>query len=435
MKFEKFAIAEEIKDNLIANGFFRTTDIQYKTIPAILNGEDVLAIAQTGTGKTAAFAIPIINQIHSFKTSKRSRSLKCLVMVPTRELAKQIGEVFSKLARHTKASCYAIYGGVEQDPQVSQLEGGIDILIATPGRMFELIRRNHLDISGVSYLVLDEADRMLDLGFIDDIEQIKRMLMHRHQTLFFSATINTKIKRLAYSQIRANALRIQISPEGMVNKNITHSLAKVAMDEKRHLLANFIKDNADIKCIVFVRTQVRAQRVVDHLAKNGVEVNYIHGGMDQDERERNMAIFRNKKSGFLIATDVTARGIDLPNIKFVVNYDLPDDPENYVHRIGRTGRGFEKGEAISFCAPEETEKLKQIEAFLETKITLAKIDAKYLEEPMDNSTLSFAEMIEKEEARFGYKVKIKKSAIAKAQAVKKYANKKTTSKAKANLKH
>lgn len=402
MKFDKFAIAQEIKDNLIDNGYFRTTDIQFKVIPAALNGEDILAIAQTGTGKTAAFAIPVIHKIHSYKTSKRSRSIHCLIMVPTRELAKQIGEVVAKLSRHTKASSYAVYGGVEQEKQIAQLESGIDILIATPGRMFELIRRKVIDISQVTTLVLDEADRMLDLGFIEDIKSVKRLLLKRHQTLFFSATINPKIKKLAYSQIKSDALRIQISPEKMVSKNITHSLVKVAMDEKRHLLVNFINDNPTVKAIVFVRTQVRADRVVAHLTKNNIKALTIHGGMDQNIREQNLSDFRNEPAGVLIATDVTARGIDLPGISHVINYDLPDIPENYVHRIGRTGRGFAKGEAVSFCSPEELVKLKEIEEFLQNKITEQKVNKQFLSEieKVDDAT-SISEMIAIEEALHG----------------------------------
>lgn len=409
MKFEKFAIAEELKENLIANGYFRTTDIQYKVIPAALNQEDILAIAQTGTGKTAAFAIPVIQNIHSYKTSKRSRFIHCLVMVPTRELAKQIGDVFSQLCKHTKASCYSIYGGVEQEKQISQLTGGVDILVATPGRMFDLVRQNIIDITGVSMLVLDEADRMLDLGFIDDIKNVKRMLTRKHQTLFFSATINPKIKKLAYSLISSKALRIQVSPEKMVSKNITHSLVKVSMDEKRHLLVNFAQSNPDIKCIVFVRTQVRADRVVAHLLKNDITAFTIHGGMDQTERENNLNEFRNEASGLLIATDVTARGIDLPGISHVINYDLPDDPENYVHRIGRTGRGFNKGEAISFCAPEENEKLLQIEDFLQTKITEQKVGKKFkLPEKKITDQMSIADIVAMEEETYHQMRKTKK---------------------------
>jgi len=403
MKFEKFHIAEEIKDNLIKNGYFRTTDIQYKAIPAIMNGEDVLAIAQTGSGKTAAFAIPIINSIHQYKTSKRSNGIKCLVMVPTRELAKQIGEVFAKLSRHTKASTYAIYGGVEQDPQIQQLAGGIDILIATPGRMFDLISQKHIDISKVSVLVLDEADHMLDLGFIDDIEAIKKKLLHRHQTLFFSATINPKIKKLAYSQISSKALRIQVSPEKMVSKNVAHSIVKVDMKEKRNLLVNWAKENTDAKCIVFVRTQVRAERIWEHLAKNEIVAECIHGGMEQSEREKNLELFRKKPAGILIATDVTARGIDLPKVTHVINMDIPDEPENYVHRIGRTGRGFDKGVAISFYSPvEEREKVEAIEEFLQTKIPVQKVHKMHLEGPQKAPlNESLAEMIAREEAAIG----------------------------------
>jgi ATP-dependent RNA helicase RhlE len=399
MKFEKFHIAEEIKDNLLKLGYFRTTDIQYKAIPAILNGEDVLAIAQTGSGKTAAFAIPIINQIHQYKTSKRSNGVKCLVMVPTRELAKQIGQVFAKLTVHTKVSSYAIYGGVEQDPQKDQLAGGIDVLIATPGRMFDLISQGAVEISFVSILVLDEADHMLDLGFIEDIESIKRKLKQKHQTLFFSATINPTIKKLAYSQISSTALRIQISPEKMVSKNVTHSVVRVEMDEKRHLLLNFILGNPKAKCMIFVRTQVRAERVAAHLAKNDIQSIVMHGGMDQQEREENLEQFRKEDSGWLIATDLTARGIDLPTLTHVINYDLPDEPENYVHRVGRTGRGFAKGDAISFYSNEEREKLAQIEEFINTKIVEMKVHKQHLQ-PMEmpDDNVSISEMIAEAEA-------------------------------------
>ncbi|MEK6554273.1 MAG: DEAD/DEAH box helicase, partial [Bdellovibrionota bacterium] len=213
MKFEKFHLSEDLIKNLNDNGFFRTTDIQYKAIPSILKGEDVLAIAQTGTGKTAAFAIPIINTLHTEKSSKRVEGIKCLVMVPTRELALQIGEVFNKLAKHTKVKAYAVFGGVEIDPQIEKLQDGIDILIATPGRMFGLIRQEIISLHRVEILVLDEADRMLDLGFLPDVEAVKKKLRMRHQTLFFSATINPEIKKLAYSQVRSSAIRIQISPE------------------------------------------------------------------------------------------------------------------------------------------------------------------------------------------------------------------------------
>jgi len=221
--------------------------------------------------------------------------------------------------------------------------------------------------------------------------------------LFFSATINPKIKKLAYSQIRASAMRIQVSPEKMVSKNVTHSIVKVPMDDKRHVLVNFIKENPEIKCIVFVRTQVRAQRVLAHLTKHEIDVSCIHGGMDQMEREKNLEQFRRKKHGFLVATDVTARGIDISGINYVINYDLPDDPENYVHRVGRTGRGFEKGQAISFYSPEEKQKLDLIEEFLQTKLIESKLDKAFLQQHVDTTKLSIADMIAFEESRFGFK--------------------------------
>ncbi len=401
MRFDKYDLSPEIQANLQEIGFHRTTDIQFKTIPAILDGEDVLAIAQTGTGKTAAFAIPIIEAVSQRKRQSGHRGIQSLVLVPTRELAKQIGQVFARISRNTKATSYAIYGGVDQDPQIRQLLGGVDILIATPGRMFDLIHQQFIDVSRVQTLVLDEADHMLDLGFIGDIQSIKRKLEQRHQTLFFSATINPKIKKMAYSQIRSNALRIQVSPEKMVSKNLKHSLVKVEMDDKRHLLVNILKGEPDGKYMVFARTQVRVERVLKHLAKNDIQAFSIHGGMEQDEREGNLDAYRHQKSGVMVATDVSARGIDLPGITFVINYDLPDDPEYYVHRIGRTGRGFEKGEALSFYSPEENEKLDQIQEFLNIKIPLLKADKEALEQPVeiDLEDISFADMIAEEESK------------------------------------
>ncbi len=373
MKFEKYPIPEQLIKNLINNGYFRTTDIQFKTLPAILNDEDVLAIAQTGTGKTAAFAIPIIARIHEKNSKRRTDGVKCLVMVPTRELAQQIGKVFSKLSVNTKATNFSLYGGVDESAQVAQLAGGVDIVIATPGRMFTLIRHGDLDISHIQTLVLDEADRMMDLGFIDDILNVKKLLRRKHQTLFFSATINKEIKRTAYNLIKSSALRIQVSPEEFVSKNVTHFVIKVEMDNKRHLLVNFVNRHPEAKLIVFVRTQVRAERVIAHLAKHKIDAVGLHGGLSQEDRDRNLAHFRNNDNVILIATDLSARGIDLPGISHVINYDVPDEPENYVHRIGRTGRGFAKGAAVTFVAPEEKEKLAQVEEFIQTKIDVLKV--------------------------------------------------------------
>lgn len=401
MKFEKFHLSEDLLRNLNDNGFFRTTDIQFKAIPSIMKGEDVLAIAQTGTGKTAAFAIPIINGIHSNKSSKRAIGIKCLVMVPTRELAQQIGEVFNRLAKHTKAKPFALFGGVEQDAQIKKLQDGIDILIATPGRMFDLISQGFVDISHIETLVLDEADHMLDLGFIEDIESVKRKLARRHQTLFFSATISPEIKKLAFSQVRSNAIRIQISPEDPVSKNVSHFVMHVEMDDKRFFLGEYLKQNDGGKFIIFVRTRVRAERVAKAMERVEIQTKTIHGEKDQTDRAEVMKAFRSGDCKVLIATDVSARGIDIPDVTHVINYDLPEKPENYVHRIGRTGRGFNKGIAVSFCAPEEKPLLDQIQALIGKPIEVIKVsktDYKAIVEAPLDTNMSIQQMIEHEES-------------------------------------
>lgn len=406
MKFEKLPIAPEIVENLKTHGYFRTTDIQFKAIPAILNQEDVLAIAQTGTGKTAAFAIPIISRIHDRNEKSRPKGIQCLVLVPTRELAQQIGRVFEQISAGTRAKSFAVHGGTEKDPQIARLASELDILIATPGRMFDLIRNKHIDISSARHLVVDEADKMMDDGFIKDILSVKKLLKQKHQTLFFSATINKQIKKTAYDLIRQSALRIQVSPEKLVSKNVTHYIVRVEMDDKRHLLVNIRKRYADAKIIVFVRTQVRAERVTAHLTKNNISVVALHGGMNQADRDSSLMRLRDEKTMILVTTDLSARGIDLPGINLVVNYDLPDDPENYVHRIGRTGRGFNKGDAFSFVSPEEREKLAAIEELTKTKITEMQIDLSIPVATDDEiEAMDISAMVEFEEAQYQSKRK------------------------------
>lgn len=376
MKFEKYHVSEAIKQNLARLGFKRPTDIQFKSIPSILKGEDVLAIAQTGTGKTAAFAIPLIDKIHREKSSKRDGGIKVLVMEPTRELAMQIGEVFTSIARHTRVKPFALIGGVEQDAQMKKLQEGIDILIATPGRMFDLIHQGYISLERVEVLVLDEADHMLDLGFIKDIKYVKKMLTHKHQTLFFSATINPEIKKLAFSQVKSTAIRIQISPDDPVSANVSHAVAFVEMDDKRFFLERFIRENPESKIIVFVRTRVRAERVAKAMERVLIPSITIHGEKDQNERSEAMRKFKEGECNILIATDVSARGIDIPDVNYVINYDLPEKAENYVHRVGRTGRGVNKGVALSFCSEEEKELLKEIQQFLNKEIEVLRIGKK-----------------------------------------------------------
>lgn len=373
MKFEDYSIHEGIKKSLSKMGFIRPTDIQYKAIPSILKGEDVLAVAQTGTGKTAAFAIPIIHLLQKRKKKQRPNGVFCLVMVPTHELAIQITEVFQQIAQHTSVKAISIIGGVDQDPQIAQLRAGVDVLIATPGRLFDLRSQGHLRLDSVDTLILDEADHMLNLGFIKDIQELIQRLPPRRQTLFFSATIDKKIKKLAYSLVR-NAIRIQISPKDPVAKNVNHNVAFIEMDHKRFFLERSVTENKESKFLVFVRTKVRAERVMKAMERVGIDSLTFHGDKEQEERLEVLNQFKEGAVKMLIATDVSARGIDVPDVDFVVNYDLPEQAENYVHRVGRTGRGRKKGEAISFCSEGEKPLLAEIEAFIGHPIPVLEIN-------------------------------------------------------------
>jgi ATP-dependent RNA helicase RhlE len=384
MKFEKYFLSNDIKDGLAKMGFKRPTDIQFKSIPHVLKGEDLLAIAQTGTGKTAAFAIPILDMLHRRKMKRRKDGIKCIVMVPTRELCIQIAQVFNEIGRSTKVVTHAVIGGVDQDPQIAKLEKGIDILVATPGRLFDLVSQGHIKLHRVEMLVLDEADLMLDLGFIKDIRDLIRYLPQKRQTLFFSATINQKIKKLAYSLVN-NPIRIQLSPKNPVSKNVEHLYVRIDMDDKRFFLERIVKENPQEKIIAFVRTKVRAERVTKAMARVGIEARYLHGDKDQSERMKTLNAFRRDEFNLLVATDVSARGIDIPNVSYVINYDLPEDEEYYVHRIGRTGRGKNRGTAYSFCAPHEEEQLQSIEAYLGDPIAELQIEKDDYQEVKDFS--------------------------------------------------
>jgi ATP-dependent RNA helicase RhlE len=372
MKFSDYNISSLIKSQLEILGFNRPTDIQFKAIKPILDGEDVLAIAQTGTGKTGAFAIPILHVLET-KKKKTYKGVRCLVMVPTRELAKQISLVFQDIGRNTSVKTFGLFGGVEQEQQIRTLNNGIDVLVSTPGRMFDLISQGHIDISKLEYLVLDEADLMLDMGFLKDIQDVSKHIPTRRQTLFFSATITPEIKKVAYSVVR-NAIRIQIAPHNPVAGNIDHTVTFVTMDDKRFFLENILKEYEESKFIVFVRTQVRAARVVEAMKRVGLETEALHGGVEQKDRFAILDRFRSGQNRVLITTDVSARGIDIPTVEYVINYDVPDNPENYVHRCGRCGRGNNKGSAISFCSEEEKPLLAEIEVYTGEEIEHQEID-------------------------------------------------------------
>lgn len=408
MKFSDYAISQEIKLSIAELGFKKPTDIQYKAIPSILKGEDVLAIAQTGTGKTAAFAIPVINLLFNRKRINSPEGIKCVVMVPTHELAIQIGENFEKIAKYTHLKIAGIYGGVDQAPQIEKLKNGVDILVATPGRLFDLLNQRYIKLRELEILILDEADHMLDMGFYKDIKDLITYMPQKRQTLFFSATINLQIKDLAYSLVN-NPIRIQVSPKDPVSKNIDHSVMFISMEDKRFFLERFVNENPGSKVLVFVRTKVRAERVYLAMNRVGIKSLTMHGGKDQENRLLVLNQFRLGEINLLIATDVSARGIDIADVDYVINYDLPDEPENYVHRVGRTGRGIKKGNAVSFCSEEERVILDQIEIFLTKPIR--KLDVKkedyqqtllYTEDTTDNWRLLI------KEAKDGDKKKAKK---------------------------
>jgi len=384
MKFEAYPIADGIKTSISKLGFKKPTDIQFRSIPPILGGEDVLAIAQTGTGKTAAYAIPVLHMLQERKIRGRPDGVKCLVMVPTHELALQTENVFRVLGKHTRVISFAIHGGVEQDPQIKQLDRGVDVLIATPGRMFDLVSQGALQLQRVEILILDEADHMLDLGFIRDIRDLMRHLPRKRQTLFFSATIDEKIKKIAYSLV-TNPIRIQISPRDPVANNIEHAVAFIEMDHKRFFLESVINNNPGEKILVFVRTKIRAERVKKALERVHIQAESIHSDKEQEQRNRTMQQFRHGEVKVLIATDVSARGIDIPDVEVVVNYDLPESAEQYVHRVGRTGRGSHRGQAVSFCSSEERELLSAIEERLGKPIHRIEISKGFYRETVESS--------------------------------------------------
>ena len=409
MKFHDYPLDLEVLKGIEKLGFSRPTDIQYKAIPPILRGEDVLAVAQTGTGKTAAFAIPILHLLHEAKKrERRADGIKCIVLAPTHELALQITDVFKQIGKHANVNVMGLIGGVEQDPQIAKLQKRVDVLVATPGRMFDLIAQGHLRVERVEILVLDEADHMLDLGFIKDIEDLVRKLPRQRQTLFFSATINQKIKQLAYQIVRQNAIRIRISPKDPVSKNVDHGVAFVEMDDKRFFLERLIKENPDSKMLVFVRTKVRAERVAKAMDRVGIAAQTIHSDKDQSERNRVLGRFRKGETKILVATDVTARGIDIPDVEYVVNYDLPEQAEQYVHRVGRTGRGKQRGRAISFCSTEEKPLLDAIEVFVHNEIQRFEVTEEEVEDTKlfsDEPTRDLGELLQEIEAIENFKRK------------------------------
>jgi len=370
MLFENLNLIKPILDAVKAEGYTEPTPIQEKAIPILLTGRDLLGCAQTGTGKTAAFAIPILQLLHAKQTPGTvKRQVKALIITPTRELAIQINESFSAYGKHTGLRHTVIYGGVSQGPQTTLLKNGIDILIATPGRLLDLMNQGFITLQHIQFFVLDEADRMLDMGFIHDVKKIIAKLPSRRQSLFFSATMPAEIQKLA-SSILTSPAKVEITPVVATAELIRQSLFYVNKGDKKSLLIHILQDQSIETALVFTRTKHGADKVSRDLVKAGIKAVAIHGNKSQSARQSALKNFKNRSTRVLVATDIAARGIDVEQLSHVINYEIPNIPETYIHRIGRTGRAGLKGIAISFCDVEERAFLKDIHKLLPKPITV-----------------------------------------------------------------
>jgi len=365
--FSELGLNDSLLKAITAEGYTTPTPIQTQAIPFLLQGRDVLGIAQTGTGKTAAFALPILQRLSEKKRRALPKGARALILTPTRELALQIDEGFKAYGRHFGMKRTVIFGGVGQRPQVNAMRNGTDILVATPGRLLDLMNQNHVDLRSVEILVLDEADRMLDMGFIRDVKTITSKVPAERQTLLFSATMPGSIISLAKDLLK-DFERVEITPQSTTVERIAQRVMHVAQHDKRQLLADLLNDGAITRAIVFTRTKHGANRLSEQLQKGGVAADAIHGNKSQTARQKSLAAFKTGKVRVLVATDIAARGIDVDNISHVINYELPLEPESYVHRIGRTARAGTEGIALSFCDSSERGQLRAIERAIRQSI-------------------------------------------------------------------
>ena len=364
MDFKQLALIEPILKALSAEGYTTPTPIQAQSIPLILEERDLLGCAQTGTGKTAAFAIPILQLLYNNKGDERGpHKIKVLILTPTRELAIQIDESFAAYGKHTRLSHTVIFGGVSQLQQTNILRRGVDILVATPGRLLDLISQGFIDLKFLKMFVLDEADRMLDMGFIHDVKRIITKLPAKRQTLFFSATMPPEIQKLS-AVLLTNPAYVEVTPASSTVEAIEQSLFYVAKADKPNLLLHLLKDKNIVTALVFTRTKHGADKVVKFLHRHEITAAAIHGNKSQNARQHALANFKNGNLRVLVATDIAARGIDIDELSHVFNFELPNVPETYVHRIGRTGRAGNTGIAISFCDAEERGELKDIQKLI-----------------------------------------------------------------------
>jgi ATP-dependent RNA helicase RhlE len=365
--FADLGLSAPLLQALADEGYTTPTPIQTKAIPHVLAGRDLFGCAQTGTGKTAAFALPLIDRMLADPRKPAPRRCRVLVLAPTRELAAQIFESFKAYGRHAKTRAAVIYGGVGQHQQARAMMNGVDVLVATPGRLLDLVGQRLVDLRAVEYLVLDEADRMLDMGFIHDMRKIIAMLPSDRQTLFFSATLPADVRELADSMLR-DPLEVKTAPQATPAETVSQSVFFVAKKEKKALLVKLLAEEATGRVIVFARTKHGADKLHRDLDKVGIRAAAIHGNKSQAQRERALADFKSPRPPVLIATDIAARGIDVDDVAHVVNYELPHEPETYVHRIGRTGRAGQSGAAVSFCDADERPRLVAIERLLKRSI-------------------------------------------------------------------
>ena len=380
MSFEKLNLIEPVLKALANEGYNTPTPIQEKSIPAVLQERDLLGCAQTGTGKTAAFAIPMLQLLHSAKKGQPARgAIKALVLTPTRELAIQIEESFRAYGKYLSLKSLVIFGGVPQKPQTDALRAGVDILIATPGRLLDLIDQRYISLRDISIFVLDEADRMLDMGFVHDVKKIIAKLPQKKQTLFFSATMPAEIRKLA-STILVNPVKVEVTPVSSTADTINQSIYYVEKGDKKLLLIHLLKDKTISTALVFTRTKHGADKVARELVRNGISAEAIHGNKSQNARQRALQNFKNRHTRILVATDIAARGIDVDELGHVINFELPEVPETYVHRIGRTGRAGASGVALSFCDSDEKDLLRDIHKLIAKTIPVVK------EHPYNSST-------------------------------------------------
>lgn len=368
MTFDQLNLIEPILQALQKEGYTTPTPIQAQAIPLLLQGRDVLGCAQTGTGKTAAFAIPTLQLLYQRKDQERGqKKIKALILTPTRELAVQIVESFEAYGKNCGLRHTVVFGGVSQHSQVESLKRGVDILVATPGRLLDLMNQGYIHLQNIEFFVLDEADRMLDMGFVNDVKKVIAKLPVKRQTLFFSATMPTEIQKLADS-ILTNPAKVEVTPVSSTAEKVNQAIYYVEKNNKKDLLFYLLKNQPIKSVLVFNRTKHGADKVVKDLVKDGITCAAIHGNKSQNARQNALNNFKNGTIRVLVATDIAARGIDVDDLGYVINYDLPNEPETYVHRIGRTGRAGASGIAMSFCDTEELSYLKDIQKLIAKQI-------------------------------------------------------------------